>query len=177
MALKSERGWKVLLFGLLATVIIWALGNLTPILFDLFLEGEISRTSSVAFTMGLYGVISGGLISILSEKVGFLDGSDFAKGRKALAEIGGVVTAQLAETQEQRDLREIVEAKEAKMTVEEFRAMKEAEANPPPIVEQPAIVPEPTESAEQAVKVIVDAPVVEPIPEPIVEPTPEPPSE
>jgi len=127
MALETKRSWKVLLYGLLATILIWALGNLTPVFFDLFLEGEISRTTAVAFLMGLYGVISGGLISILSEKVGFLDSADFAKGRKALGEISGIAADQLRETDDQKELREIVEARKAGMSLEEYKAMKEKE--------------------------------------------------
>ena len=175
MTLKSERGWKILLFGLIATIIIWTLGNLTPVLFDLFLEGEISHTTQVAFLMGLYGVISGGLISILSEKVGFLGASDFAKGQQALAEVSGVAAKQIEETPEQRATREVVEARKERIPIEEYRAIKKAELEaktediktPTP---ETAVVSEPEPIPATPVPV-VPTPEPTPVP-PAVEPTP-----
>ena len=162
MGLKSERQWKTLLFGLSATIVIWALGNLTPVLFDLFLEGEISHTTHVAFSMGLYGVISGGLISILSEKVGFLGASDFAKGRSALAEVSGIAAEQIKETDEQKVLRETIEARKLGIPLEEYQKIKAAELEAKIKSIKPPAPP------------LIEEPTPEVIPEPIVEPVPEP---
>lgn len=112
MAVKNEgRSWKVLLLALSGTIIIWVLSNATPLLFDIFLEGEISKTTAVSFSMGLYGVISGGLITILGEKIGFLGKEDFAKGQEIRSEVDGVGTGMLIETDEQKLRRELVQAR------------------------------------------------------------------
>jgi len=117
----NGRPWKTLLLGLVGTVVIWVLSNATPIFFDLFLEGKVSKTTMVSFTMGLYGVVSGGLITILGEKIGYLGKEDYKKGKETRAEVDGLGTDMLIQSEEARIRDEIVEAKKEGKNTDELR--------------------------------------------------------
>jgi len=123
MAVKYEgRSWKVLLLALAGTIVIWVLSNATPLFFDVLLEGGVGKTSAVSFTMGLYGVISGGLITILGEKIGFLDKSDYAKGQETRAQVDGLGTGMMFQSDDAKVRDELIEAKMEGQSTEELEA-------------------------------------------------------